>query len=210
MKRLRPETALRIVASLFVVVLVAAPIALAQPTSDAVEPAKATYVLSSSVRNDAVSCESQPAGAICPVSIQLGGTLAAGAVGVVPGDTLTRLATITNDGRTDLASISLRVTPARVTPLRLRIDACSTAWIVSATNSLVCDSRSSNVVADRNVATAGLDLGNLASLRRHGVDHLRFTIAMPNDAPLAENGTETQIVYEVIAVQATGPAKGKK
>ena len=209
MTRLRPDTALRIVASVSVVVLVAAPIALARRTSDAGEPAQPTYVMSSS-RNGAMSCESQPAGAICPVSIQLSGTLAAGAVGVVPGDTVARLATITNDGRTDLASMTLRVTPARVTPLRLRVDACSTAWTTSATSSLVCGGRSSTIVADRDVATAGLDLGNLASLRRAGVDHLRFTVAMPDDAPLAESGTHTEIVYEFIAVQATGAAKGKK
>jgi hypothetical protein len=107
--------------------------------------------------------------------------------GLLPGDSLTRAVTLTNDGSSPLSSVSLGVTaPApsvlttdKVNGLQLALKSCSVPWTQNGvattcggTESLV---HSGPAVGDRPVTGA-------ASLNPGGVDHLAVTISLPTTA----------------------------
>ena len=210
-----PRNVRRILATVAVATAVAASLAVSSRIIDTTAAVpRGAFVLSGSMQSGDASCEtSLPAGAQCPVSIALGGNLSTGASNVVPGDTIARTVTITNDGRVDLSSITLRVDPDRdETSLMLRVEKCDQAWTVESALVYSCpNNRKSSVLSRDAIAIEGASLGNLRSLKRGGVDHLLFTIDMPDGASLEiENGSVTDVLYEFTAVQATSRGKGPR
>ena len=142
------------------------------------------------------------------VSIKLSEPVAipATTAGFLPGDSLTRPVTLTNDGNSPLSSVSLGVTTTnpsvlttdRTNGLQLALRSCTVPWTQNGvaatcggTESLV---HSGPAVGDRTVTGA-------ASLTPGGVDHLAVTISLPATAGNDFQGKTSTLALTFSGVQ---------
>ncbi|THJ68653.1 hypothetical protein E8P82_01770 [Arthrobacter echini] len=131
------------------------------------------------------------------VAVQLGaaGTAAnrlnVAATAFVPGDTMQRVATISNTGNQNFGGVSLTTTvvgtPSRLTTdtvngLQLTVDACSVPWTEAGTApayTYTCRGSVTSVLPSRPIIGADVPLSGLASFTPGRTDNLRFTATLP-------------------------------
>lgn len=151
------------------------------------------------------------------VSIALGASGAANrmsvaATNVVPGDTIQRAVTLTNDGSSALSSVSL--TTAATTSsvldtdtakgLQLKIDACSAPWSETGTSpaySYSCSGTTQSVLASVPVIGSNLALNNLSSLTSGSTDNLVVTLSFPSAADNSFQGKSSVVNFTFTGYQ---------
>ena len=148
------------------------------------------------------------------VSINLSEPVAipATTAGFLPGDSLTRAVTLTNDGSSPLSSVSLGVTaPApsvlttdKVNGLQLALRSCSVPWtqngVTTTCGGVESLVHSGSAVGDRPVTGA-------ASLNPGGVDHLAATISLPTTAGNEFQGKTSTLSLTFSGVQRAATAR---
>jgi hypothetical protein len=149
------------------------------------------------------------------VAIALGSTgtannrLTVAASSIVPGDTIQRAVTLSNNGDalssislTTAATTSSKLDTDATSGLQLKIDSCATAWTESGTApaySYTCAGGSSSVLATRPVIGTNLALSGLSALTATKSDNLVVTLSFPTTA---DNTFQTQ--SSVIGFTFTG------
>ncbi|WP_423182256.1 TasA family protein [Arthrobacter sp. NyZ413] len=154
------------------------------------------------------------------VNIALGASgatnrLSVAATNIVPGDTIQRVATLTNAaGNQNLSAITL--TAAATTSSKLDTDAtnglqvvvdkCSTTWTEAGTApayTYTCSGTTTQVLATRAVVGANLALANLSSLTAGNTDNLRVTLTLPTAADNTFQGLNSVVGFTFTGTQRT-------
>lgn len=155
------------------------------------------------------------------VSIALGAAgsatnrLSVTAANIVPGDTIQRAVTLTNDGNQDLSSLTLTTT-APVTSklntdttlgLQLTIDSCSVPWTEAAAGtgySYTCSGTTSSVVAARPVIGANTAMTAAKAVIAGGAEHMRVALSLPTGADNSFQGLTSTIGFSFTGTQRAG------
>jgi spore coat-associated protein N len=133
------------------------------------------------------------------------------AVGLAAGDRLQRTFDLGSLSSAPIAVVALSsaANPSslldrdRVNGLQLRIDRCSKTWHESPQPyRYTCSGKQTQVVARRPVIGTGVPLAGLAGLKRAKTAHLLLTVELPQSAPNALQGRQSQLTYTFTAVQA--------
>ncbi|MCU1532978.1 MAG: hypothetical protein JWO49_2549 [Arthrobacter sp.] len=136
---------------------------------------------------------------------------------ILPGDTIQRLATLTNDA-SSLASVSLTTTATESSALttnpkhglQLTIDRCSAAWTGAPETGYTCaaPATQSQVVERSAIIAADRKLSGLGVEQTGGVDYLLVTAAFPAEAEdkLFRNAAAT-VNFTFTAMQRSGTNK---
>jgi hypothetical protein len=144
------------------------------------------------------------------------GSLAVSATGFVPGDSLSRSVTLTNDGTSALGSITLSsvsstntlLTSDRTNGLQLAVDSCSVAWTrtTNATGGAVytCSGTKKAVVASSPAVQAATAVTGLNSMAAKTTDHLVVTVSLPTLADNSFQNLSTTLSVSFTATQQTG------
>ncbi len=147
--------------------------------------------------------------------------LSIGASNVVPGDTIQRVADLSNNsggGGDTLSSIVLSTTASpsslldteTTNGLQMVIEKCSNAWTEAGTApayTYTCGGTTSTVLASRPVIGANMALSGLASLTPGSTDHLRVTLSLPTSAPNALQNQTSTVTYNFVGTQRAGTNK---
>ncbi len=147
--------------------------------------------------------------------------LTVGANNVVPGDTIQRVADLTNTSGAGGDPLSATVLTTTASPsslldtetangLQMAIDKCSTAWTEAGTSpayTYTCSGTTSTVLASRPVIGANLALSGLASLTPGSTDHLKVTLSLPTAAPNTMQGLTSTISYNFVGTQRAATSK---
>jgi hypothetical protein len=157
------------------------------------------------------------------VKIDLGASGAANRLsvassGLVPGDTVQRAVTLTNNGSEDLSTVSL--TTAATTSskldtdatngLQLLIESCSTGWTEAGTApayTYTCSGTTRTVLASRPIVGANQTLSNLQSVASTKTDSLRVTVTLPTTADNTFQGLNSVVGFDFTGTQRTATAK---
>jgi hypothetical protein len=158
---------------------------------------------------------------VATVAIALGASgtpndLAVGIDGVLPGDRIERLVTLSNAGTADLNAITMTTTagsPASLLTsdstngLQLTVESCSVPW--SATKPYTCSAQATKttVLASAPIIGANRTLSGLSSLTAKGVDNLKFSAVLPDSAPGTFQGVSSTVTFSFAATQRTATVK---
>jgi hypothetical protein len=134
----------------------------------------------------------------------------------VPGDSMTRAVTLTNNGTAALSSVTLNVdsstnnvlTTDIVNGLQLSLKSCSVAWTQGGTATAptyTCSGTERSLGSGTAVSSRLLDAP--ASLAPGGVDHLVFTISLPTTADNTFAGKDSTLSLTFTGVQRSGTAR---
>ncbi|MDJ0356104.1 hypothetical protein [Paenarthrobacter sp. PH39-S1] len=166
------------------------------------------------------------------VGIALGATgtaanrLSIGAAGLVPGDSIQRVATLTNAASNQgLSAITLTAAAAPssvldsdpINGLQVTIDKCSVAWAETnvaaaggaAAYNYTCPTTGTitQVLASRAVVGADVALINLTSLNSGSTDNLRVTMTLPTTAGNGFQGQTSTIGFSFTGTARVGANK---
>ena len=141
-------------------------------------------------------------------------TFSVAATGLVPGDTVSRVVTLSNTGDQPLAGIGLTTTASKsskldtdaVMGLQLQVDACSLPWTEAGTTpnyTYTCTGTKSAVLASRPVIGSTPSLGNLNALTNGKADNLLVKMTLPD---AADNSFQT--LASTISFIFTGTQRG--
>ena len=135
--------------------------------------------------------------------------------GFLPGDRLTRVVDLRNDGSAPMASIALSAVASTSSVLdtdttkglQLAVRSCDVAWSMA----LVDGAPVSCTGAERTLAsgpvTGNRTLATPASLAVGGVDHLAVSVALPQDAGDGFQGKRSTTALTFTGTQATGTTR---
>lgn len=137
------------------------------------------------------------------------------ATNILPGDTIQRLATLSNDGVSDLASVSLATStssPSLLTSdgtngLQLLVEDCTVAWVGTPSAGYTCSGTKTTVVASSPIINANRDLGALASKTASATDHLKVTATLPTTAGNTFQSLSSTVTFTFSAVQRAATNK---
>ncbi|MGY1641385.1 TasA family protein [Geodermatophilus sp. SYSU D00703] len=141
----------------------------------------------------------------------------AGVANFVPGDSLSRAVTLSNNGNSALSSVTLDVTSSTSTVLttdatkglQLSLKSCSVAWTQGGTTdapTYACSGTQRDLItAGQAVGTDELVTPN--SLNPGGTDNLVFTISLPTTADNAFQGKSSALTLTFTGVQRNGTAR---
>ncbi|MGY1688555.1 TasA family protein [Geodermatophilus sp. SYSU D01105] len=140
----------------------------------------------------------------------------AATTGFLPGDSMSRTVTLSNTGTAPLSSVTLGVTSSTdtvltkdtVRGLQLSLKSCSVAWTqggAAGAPTYTCSGTERSLGSGPVVNNRTLD--NPASLTPGGVDHLVFTISLPDAADNAFAGKDTTLGLTFTGVQRSGTAR---
>lgn len=158
------------------------------------------------------------------VSIALGATgtanrLSVAASGLVPGDTVQRVATLSNAASNQNLSAITLTTAASPTSLldtnttmglQVVVDACSVPWTEAGTApayTYTCTGTTTSVLASRPVIGANVALSNLTSVTAGQTDNLRVTLTLPATADNTLQSQSSTIGFTFTGTQRTATAK---
>jgi hypothetical protein len=145
-----------------------------------------------------------------------GGQLAVSATGFVPGDSIARAVTLTNDGSSALGSITLSSTASAsnlltsdtANGLQLAVDSCSVPWTkgTNATGGTVysCTGAKKSVLASSPAVQAATALTGLNTMAAKTTDHLVVTVALPATAGNTFQGLSTTLSVLFTGTQQAG------
>ena len=136
--------------------------------------------------------------------------------GFVPGDSLTRAVTLTNDGNAGLASVGLSATDSTTSVLtngtanglQLTVKSCDVPWVQGGTET----ARTYTCASGEKQLSTGpvlqaVDLGAVKSLAAGGSDNLVFSISLPTAADNTFQGKTATLRLTFTGTQATGTAR---
>jgi spore coat-associated protein N len=141
-------------------------------------------------------------------------TLSVPVAGLLPGDSVEKLATLSNTGNSALNNITLTAgttTPSLLTTdttdgLQLTIEACSVAWTVAAGED-TCSDVKTTVLATGPVIGADKALAGLNALASGATDNLKVTTSLPTTADNDFQGAASTITFDFTGTQRTGEVK---
>jgi spore coat-associated protein N len=141
-------------------------------------------------------------------------TLSVPVAGLLPGDSVEKLATLSNTGNSALNNITLTAsttTPSLLTTdttdgLQLTIESCSVAWTVT-TGVDTCTGTSTTVLATGPVIGADKALAGLTALASGATDNLKVTTSLPTTADNDFQGAASTITFAFTGTQRTGEVK---
>jgi predicted ribosomally synthesized peptide with SipW-like signal peptide len=141
-------------------------------------------------------------------------TLNVPVTGLLPGDSVEKIATLTNSGNSALNNITLTAgtaTPSLLTTditngLQLTVQSCSTAWAGTAAP-YTCSGTTTTVLASGPVIGANKALAGLASVTSGSADNLKVTTSLPATAPNTFQGAASTITFDFTGTQRTGTVK---
>ncbi|MGY1823918.1 TasA family protein [Geodermatophilus sp. SYSU D00079] len=152
-----------------------------------------------------------------------GATIPVTTTGFVPGDSLSRAVTLSNDGDSALASVDLAVTtstsPASILTtdalngLQLALKSCTVPWTQTATTTATGTAYTYACTGgtERNLGTGAAvsnrTLDNPASLAAGGKDYLVFTVSLPSSADNRFQKQTAKLDLTFSAIQRTGTAR---
>ena len=136
----------------------------------------------------------------------------------VPGDSITRAVTLSNDGTSALSSVTLasvstgassNLVTDTVNGLQLSVKACSVAWTVGGTAAAPAYTCSGTERSMYTGPAAGVTsvLSTPASLNPAGVDHLTFSVALPTSADNTFQGKSASLSLTFTGTQRAAAAK---
>ncbi|MFJ4209160.1 TasA family protein [Paenarthrobacter sp. NPDC089675] len=153
------------------------------------------------------------------VTIALGtgasNTLNVPVAGLLPGDKVEKLVTLSNTGNSDLNNVTLTtsagatgslLTTDTVNGLQLTIENCSVPW-TGAAAPYTCAGTKTTVLASAPVITANTVLNNLTSLTSAKTDNLKVTTAFPTTADNTFQGATSTIAFSFTGTQRTQTTK---
>lgn len=135
--------------------------------------------------------------------------------GLLPGDKVEKLVTLSNTGNSDLNNVTLTtsagatgslLTTDVTNGLQLTIENCSVAWTGTAAP-YTCSGTKTTVMASAPVITANKVLNNLTSLTSTKTDNLKVTTAFPTTAPDTFQGATSTIAFSFTGTQRTETVK---
>lgn len=139
-----------------------------------------------------------------------------GATGLLPGDSMQRVATVTNNGTSDLGGLYLTTSGSTANVLvdgtanglQMTIDKCSGTWSGTNATGYNCDGGTiSHVVVPGAIIRKDVDLGQLAAMTHGNSDNLRLTISLPKDADNKFQGLSNNLTFSFAATQKGGSLK---
>ncbi|RAM37304.1 TasA family protein [Arthrobacter globiformis] len=146
-------------------------------------------------------------------------TLNVPVTGLLPGDKVEKLVTLSNSGNQDLNNVTLTtsagatgslLTTDLTNGLQLTIENCSTAWAGSAAPyTCPTGSTKTTVLASTPIigANANKVLANLTSLTAGKTDNLKVTTSFPSAAPNTFQGASSTISFDFTGTQRTETTK---
>lgn len=146
-------------------------------------------------------------------------TLSVAAGGLVPGDTVSRIVTLSNTGDQPLAGIGLATTASKSSKLdtdqtmglQLQVDACSSPWTetISATKAYTysCGGTQSSVLTSRPVLTSIPSLGTLNALANGKADNLLVKMTLPDAADNTFQALTSTITFTFTGTQRGATAR---
>ncbi|WNV76727.1 TasA family protein [Geodermatophilus sp. DSM 44513] len=126
---------------------------------------------------------------------------------LVPGDTLSRPVTLTNDGTSALSSVTLDTTATSgsvlttdaVDGLQLALASCTVPWTEAAGPTYTCTGTQTAISTGRVVSSRPIT--GAASLEPDGTDHLLVTLGLPTTAGNAFQDKSATLSLTFTAVQ---------
>jgi hypothetical protein len=126
--------------------------------------------------------------------------------GLLPGDSITRTLTLTNDGNSPLSSVHLGVTATTpsvltsdtVNGLQLTLTSCSVPW-TQATPTQTCAGTEKTHITGPALGTRDLDAP--VSLTPGGTDHLLLTLSLPTTAGNTFQGKTSTVALTFSGLQ---------
>jgi predicted ribosomally synthesized peptide with SipW-like signal peptide len=153
------------------------------------------------------------------VTIALGtgasNTLNVPVAGLLPGDKIEKLVTLSNTGNSALNNVTLTtsagttaslLTTDPTNGLQLTIENCSVPW-TGAAAPYTCAGTKTTVLAPAPVIGANKVLNNLTSLTSAKTDNLKVTTAFPTTADNTFQGTTSTIAFSFTGTQRTETTK---
>ncbi len=158
-----------------------------------------TTPVTTTIASGTVDINLTPAGATIPVTT----------AGFVPGDSLTRAVTLSNNGSSELASVSLSTTVAAssnlttdgVNGLQIAVKSCSVPWTATYT----CGGL--ELVHGTGPVLTNMKLNAPNSLTPGQTDHLIFTISLPQSADNTFQNKSAALSLTFTGTQRTGTAR---
>jgi Camelysin metallo-endopeptidase len=143
---------------------------------------------------------------------QQGTTVPVSTAGFVPGDSLSRAVDLSNDGTSDLSSVTLASTATAASALtsdttnglQLAVRSCPVAWTQSG-SAYTCGQTAATLYSGAALTSSALP--GVASLASHGVDHLLLTVSLPTTAGNGFAGLSSTLNLTFTGVQRTGAAR---
>jgi spore coat-associated protein N len=153
------------------------------------------------------------------VNVALGATgsaanrLTVPAAGVVPGDSIQRVASLTNAGNQDFGGVTLstttttpvtKLTSDAVNGLQVSLDACSVPWTeagVAPAYTYTCAGTITPVLPSRPIIGTDVVLPNLQSMTSAKTDNLRVTATLPVAADNTFQGLTSTVNFAFTATQ---------
>jgi hypothetical protein len=147
-----------------------------------------------------------------------GGSLALSATGFVPGDSIARSVTLTNDGSTALSSIAMSSMPGAsnllttdtTNGLQLAVDSCSVVWTKTtnaaggAVYTCAPTATKKSVLASAAAVQASTPVTGLNSMTAKGTDYLVVTVSLPSTAGNTFQNLSNSLSISFNGSQATG------
>ncbi|MFH5878572.1 TasA family protein [Arthrobacter sp. NA-172] len=169
------------------------------------------------------SASNTVASGIVNIALGASGTtnrLSVAAAGLVPGDTVQRVATLSNAaGNQSLSAITLTTSALPTSKLdtdasnglQMVIDNCSVPWTESGTApayTYTCTGgTTTSVLASRAVTGSNLALANLASVAPNATDNLRVTLTLPAAADNTFQNLSSTVAFNFTGAQRTATSK---
>jgi hypothetical protein len=165
-----------------------------------------TSPVSTTINSGTVSINLSQTGYAVPVSTS----------NFVPGDTLTRAVTLTNNGGSPFSAVSLAATvgtPSLLTTdltngLQMAVKSCSVAWTQGGTAqapTYTCSGTTTNLASGPVVGSFALN--GINSLAAGGTDYLTFAISLPTTADNTFQGKSAALTLTFTGSQSTGGAR---
>ncbi|MCU1633455.1 MAG: hypothetical protein JWM61_2107 [Micrococcaceae bacterium] len=146
------------------------------------------------------------------------------AIGVIPGDSVQRVATLTNAGNQDFGGVTLTttaVTPnAQTLPtklvtdaalgLQVTVDACTEPWTEAGTApayTYTCTGTTTSVLSTRPILGTDYALTNLQSIVSAKTDNLRVTATLPTTADNTFQGLTGSVNFAFTATQRAAASR---
>ncbi|HEX9088929.1 MAG TPA: TasA family protein [Arthrobacter sp.] len=137
------------------------------------------------------------------------------AAGLMPGDRVERLITLSNSGDQDLMAMSLTTTEKAAAPsplttdktngLQLTVENCPVAW-AGTVGAYTC-SAPVTVLPARSIIGANTVLPSLASLKAKGTDNLKVSVALPVSADNTFQGLGSSVGFGFAATERAAIVK---
>lgn len=132
--------------------------------------------------------------------------------GMLPGDTVERIATITNPGDSALKSVLMGIDVTQssalvtdpVNGLKIEIQGCAVPWTVNAAGPDTCGSAQWTVLPNGPLVATAPTSVNTASVNAKSTDYLRALISLPDTADASFQSLSADVNFTFSGTQRDG------